>query len=77
LFDSAWQRLRRDANPGHRAVEIKSGYGLSYEGELKMLRVIRKLKVKSKLTIKATFLGAHAFPAQLIKTTMPVTLSFW
>ena len=49
---------------GTGAVEIKSGYGLSYEGELKMLRVIRKLKEKSSLTIKATFLGAHAYPAQ-------------
>ncbi|MBP6732231.1 MAG: imidazolonepropionase [Chitinophagales bacterium] len=62
LFDSAWQRLEEMQSQGTGAVEIKSGYGLSYEGELKMLRVIRKLKVKSKLTIKATFLGAHAFP---------------
>jgi imidazolonepropionase len=48
---------------GTGAVEIKSGYGLSYAGEMKMLRVIRKLKEKSRLTIKATFLGAHAYPA--------------
>lgn len=64
LFDSAWQRLEEIQNSGTGAVEIKSGYGLSYEGELKMLRVIHKLKEKSKLTIKATFLGAHAFPAE-------------
>lgn len=64
LFDSAWQRLEEIQSQGTGAVEIKSGYGLSYEGELKMLRVIRKLKEKSRLTIKATFLGAHAFPTE-------------
>ena len=64
LFDSAWHRLIEIQSQGTGAVEIKSGYGLSYEGELKMLRVIRKLKEKSKLTIKATFLGAHAFPTE-------------
>ncbi|HLP20791.1 MAG TPA: imidazolonepropionase [Chitinophagales bacterium] len=64
LFDSAWQRLEEMQSLGTGAVEIKSGYGLSYEAELKMLRVIRKLKEKSKLSIKATFLGAHAYPAQ-------------
>lgn len=62
LFESAWQRLEEIKSTGTGAVEIKSGYGLSYEGELKMLRVIRKLKEKSPLTIKATFLGAHAYP---------------
>ena len=64
LFESAWNRLEEMKSYGTGAVEIKSGYGLSYEGELKMLRVIRKLKEKSALTIKATFLGAHAYPAQ-------------
>lgn len=64
LLDSAWQRLAEIQSQGTGAVEIKSGYGLSYEGELKILRVIRKLKEKSKLTIKATFLGAHAFPME-------------
>ncbi len=64
LFESAWQRLEEMKSTGTGAVEIKSGYGLSYAGELKMLRVIRKLKEKSALTIKATFLGAHAYPAQ-------------
>ena len=64
LFESAWQRLDEMKNFGTCAVEIKSGYGLSYEGEMKMLRVIRKLKEKSALTIKATFLGAHAYPKQ-------------
>jgi imidazolonepropionase len=63
LFDSAWLRLDEMEKYGTGAVEIKSGYGLSYAGEMKMLRVIRKLKEKSRLTIKATFLGAHAYPA--------------
>ncbi len=62
LFDSAWQRLEEMASYGTGACEIKSGYGLSTEDELKMLRVIRKLKQKSPLTIKANFLGAHAVP---------------
>lgn len=64
LFDQAWQRLEEMASFGTGAVEIKSGYGLSTEDELKMLRVIRKLKEKSPLTIKANFLGAHAVPLQ-------------
>lgn len=62
LFGNSWLRLTEMQTLGTGAVEIKSGYGLSYDGELKMLRVIRKLKEKSPLTIKATFLGAHAFP---------------
>jgi imidazolonepropionase len=64
LFNTAWQRLEEVKQLGTGAIEIKSGYGLSYEGELKMLRVIRKLKEKSDLSIKATFLGAHAFPLE-------------
>jgi imidazolonepropionase len=62
LFTEAWQRLQELVKMGTGAVEIKSGYGLTVEGELKMLRVIRKLKQRSKLAIKATFLGAHAYP---------------
>lgn len=62
LFESAWQRLEEISRIGTTSVEIKSGYGLSVEAELKMLRVIKKLKEKSRLHIKATFLGAHAFP---------------
>ena len=62
LFNAAWQRLQELARLGTGAVEIKSGYGLTVEGELKMLRVIKKLKEKSPLTIKATFLGAHTYP---------------
>jgi imidazolonepropionase len=64
LFDSAWQRLQEVRQLGTGAIEIKSGYGLSVEGEVKMLQVIRQLKEKSDLTIKATFLGAHAFPSE-------------
>ena len=62
LFNHAWQRLDEMSKLGTGAVEIKSGYGLSVEGELKMLRVIKKLKEKSNLQIKATFLGAHTYP---------------
>jgi imidazolonepropionase len=64
LFNQAWQRLQEIAKLGTGAVEIKSGYGLSVESELKMLRVINKLKKKSTLTIKSTFLGAHTYPLQ-------------
>ena len=62
LFNRAWQRLQAISKLGTGAVEIKSGYGLSVEGELKMLRVIKKLKEKSNLSIKSTFLGAHSYP---------------
>ncbi|MEO7961093.1 MAG: imidazolonepropionase, partial [Ginsengibacter sp.] len=62
LFVEAWKRLMDVAGLGTGAIEIKSGYGLTLESELKMLRVIKKLKEKSSLLIKSTFLGAHAFP---------------
>ncbi|GGA86187.1 imidazolonepropionase [Puia dinghuensis] len=62
LFAGAWQRLQDLSRLGTGAIEIKSGYGLTVEGELKMLRVIKKLKQRSPLSIKATFLGAHAYP---------------
>lgn len=62
LVEDAMARLQEVAAMGTCAIEIKSGYGLSLEGELKMLRVIRQLKERSRLTIKATFLGAHALP---------------
>lgn len=64
LVADAMQRLEEVIQFGTGAVEIKSGYGLNTEDELKMLRVIRKLKEYSPLTIKATFLGAHAVPAE-------------
>lgn len=64
LYDSAYQRLNEIMAMGTGAVEIKSGYGLTVEAELKMLRVIGKLKQNHPITIKSTFLGAHAFPAK-------------
>jgi imidazolonepropionase len=63
LFEDAWSRLNEIAATGTGAVEIKSGYGLTLEGELRMLRVIAELKKKHPLTIKSTFLGAHAYPS--------------
>ncbi|MDR2979240.1 MAG: imidazolonepropionase [Bacteroidales bacterium] len=62
LYDAAWQRLEEIASLGTGAVEIKSGYGLTTDDELKMLRVIRRLKENSPLAIRSTFLGAHAVP---------------
>jgi imidazolonepropionase len=62
LFNDAWARLHEISRLGTGAVEIKSGYGLTVEAELKMLRVIKKLKQQSSLSIKATFLGAHTYP---------------
>ena len=62
LFNSAQERIKKMIACGTGAIEIKSGYGLSVASELKMLRVIKKLKAKNKIEIKATFLGAHAFP---------------
>jgi imidazolonepropionase len=64
LVESALGRLNEIQKMGTGAVEIKSGYGLTTESELKMLRVIKKLKSLSPLTIKSTFLGAHAVPAE-------------
>jgi imidazolonepropionase len=62
LFSSAWKRLEELSKLGTGAIEIKSGYGLTVEGELKMLRVIKKLKEKSNISIRSTFLGAHTYP---------------
>ena len=62
LFEQAYKRLEEVISYGTGAIEIKSGYGLSLEGELKMLRVIQKLKAVSPIPIKASFLGAHALP---------------
>ena len=64
LFNEAWARLQEIARMGTGAVEIKSGYGLTVEGELKMLRVIKRLKQSSSLFIKASFLGAHTYPTE-------------
>lgn len=64
LFKNAKKRLNEIISLGTGAVEIKSGYGLSTKAELKMLRVIKRLKQESNIPIKATFLGAHAIPLQ-------------
>jgi imidazolonepropionase len=63
LYKQSAKRLKEVIQLGTTAIEIKSGYGLSVEGELKMLRVIRRLKNDFSIPLKATFLGAHSFPA--------------
>lgn len=62
LFQQSLKRLNEVNRLGTGAIEIKSGYGLSVEGELKMLRVIKRLKQESGMIIKSTFLAAHAYP---------------
>jgi imidazolonepropionase len=62
LFEEAFFRLRKLMSWGTGAIEIKSGYGLTVADELKMLRVIKRLKASVSIPVKATFLGAHAFP---------------
>ncbi|KQW99013.1 imidazolonepropionase [Flavobacterium sp. Root420] len=62
IYEQSKLRLEEVMHLGTGAVEIKSGYGLTVEGELKMLRVIKKLAENYPIAIKATFLGAHAFP---------------
>lgn len=62
LFDAALQRLNKVIKMGTGAIEIKSGYGLTTEAELKMLRVVKRLKKASRAKVEATFLGAHAYP---------------
>lgn len=62
LYDDALERLHRVMQQGTGAIEIKSGYGLSLEGETKMLRVIRRLKETAGIPVKASFLAAHAYP---------------
>lgn len=64
LYENAMQRLELMKSFGTGAVEIKSGYGLTTDSELKMLRVIKRLKENSPLTIKSNFLGAHSIPME-------------
>lgn len=64
IYEQSKARLEEIMQQGTGAVEIKSGYGLSLDGEIKMLRVIKRLKENYPIAIKATFLGAHAFPAE-------------
>lgn len=62
LYERAMVRVQEVIQMGTGALEIKSGYGLSVAAEIKMLRVIRRIKESAGIPVKATFLGAHAFP---------------
>lgn len=62
LFNQSMSRVDNLMKLGTGALEIKSGYGLTFDGELKMLRVINKINLKTPMKIKSTFLGAHAIP---------------
>jgi imidazolonepropionase len=64
LYENALQRLNKVVKMGTGAIEIKSGYGLSLAAELKILRVIKRLKENCEVEIKSTFLGAHAIPSE-------------
>lgn len=64
LYNDAYRRLMDAVKCGTANIEIKSGYGLTLASELKMLRVIKRLRETSRLTIKATFLGAHTIPVE-------------
>ena len=64
IYNQSKKRLEEVIQQGTGAIEIKSGYGLTINGEIKMLRVIKKLAENYPITIKATFLGAHAFPIE-------------
>ncbi|RKF05352.1 imidazolonepropionase [Tenacibaculum lutimaris] len=64
LYQQSAKRLEEVIALGTGAVEIKSGYGLTVDAELKMLRVIKKLRENYNIPVKATFLGAHAFPTE-------------
>jgi imidazolonepropionase len=64
IYDQSKARLEEIMRLGTGAAEIKSGYGLTFDGELKMLRVIQRLSQNYPITLKATFLGAHAFPLE-------------
>jgi len=66
LFQQSADRIRGIMQQGTGAVEIKSGYGLNLEDELKMLRVIRKIRMEFPLTVKSSFLGAHAVPYEFL-----------
>ncbi len=64
LYEQALERIHEIISQGTGAVEIKSGYGLNTEDEIKMLKVIRRLKETTPIIIKSTFLGAHAVPQE-------------
>lgn len=64
LYEMAMERLMRCVEGGTGAIEIKSGYGLSTGSELKMLRVIRRMKETAPVAVRSNFLAAHAFPRE-------------
>ena len=64
LLKQSTIRVKEVINQGTGAIEIKSGYGLNMESEKKMLEVISEIKKQNNITVKATFLGAHAFPRE-------------
>ena len=64
LYNQSMERINNIIKLGTGSIEIKSGYGLSYDGELKMLEVIKRIKENTDLQVKSTFLGAHAYPKQ-------------
>lgn len=64
LFEEAMKRLKLLNSYGTGPIEIKSGYGLNVEAEIKILRVIKRIKDSVSFPVKATFLGAHAFPSE-------------
>jgi imidazolonepropionase len=64
LYEQSMLRIHEIIGQGTGAVEIKSGYGLNPDDEIKMLRVIKRIKETTPLIVKSTFLGAHAFPAE-------------
>ena len=66
LFQAALARLNKVIKMGTGAIEIKSGYGLTTEAELKMLRVVNRLKKASRVKVEGTFLGAHAYPKEYL-----------
>lgn len=66
LYEQSLERINETIKQGTGAIEIKSGYGLNTEDELKMLRVIRKIKENSLVEVRATFLGAHAYPEEYL-----------
>ncbi|MGE0567913.1 MAG: imidazolonepropionase [Bacteroidia bacterium] len=66
LYEQSLNRFHEIISLGTGAVEIKSGYGLTLESELKMLRVIKRLKERNEIPVKATFLGAHAYPKEYL-----------
>jgi imidazolonepropionase len=72
LLEKTLQRIDEVIKLGTAALEIKSGYGLSVEGELKMLKVIKRLKEVSPIPIKSTFLGAHAVPGKFKTIKRPI-----